>query len=121
MPTGHVGEFLIVNRGVDQALTSEVSVEIKINGQWMNANVSNCLLRESCLPEPVPTCVTLKANAKLHVMAWTGNFCASQCPASCRLHGRAVPGSYRFAVRRCDGKDIYHAPTFELRGKLKKS
>ena len=112
--TDNFGEFLVVNRGTEMSLNSEVSVENEINAQWKNANVSNLLLRETCSPEPVPKCVTLKVNSKLAVVAWTGNFCSSQCPTSCRLDGQAPPGKYRFTIHSCDDNYVYHSPTFEL-------
>ncbi|HLJ90274.1 MAG TPA: hypothetical protein VKZ53_25915 [Candidatus Angelobacter sp.] len=109
------GEFTVVNSGEAVALHSQVSVERKVNDQWESVPMTNLSLREKCGVGKTSTCHKLAAQEILHPMPWTGNFCTSQCPSSCRLDGPAPPGTYRFTVTLCDRSKTFTSPAFEKR------
>ncbi len=106
------GEFSVVNRGSTISLNSAVTVEQKVNGKWVRASVTNLYLRETCGAQPQP-CRRLEHNDRITAVQWTGKFCSSQCPVPCRLDGPAPPGTYRFVVTSCDGKDTFASPEFK--------
>jgi len=89
------GEFTIVNPGDAIALSSSVIVERKLKGHWSRTPVTNLLLREECT-QGKPNCQKLLAKTKLRPLRWTGSFCSSQCPSSCRLDGPAPAGTGSF-------------------------
>jgi len=107
------GEFVVVNHGSAVLLNSTVSVEQKAGGRWEKALVSNLALREACAPSPPPKCTKLERTASLRPVPWTGSFCSSQCPSTCRLDGPAPAGTYRFVVTTCSGEHSYASPPFQ--------
>ena len=108
----HFGELVVANHGPTVLLHSTVVIEQKVDGQWQKIPVSNLELREACLPSPSPKCIKLRVNTTFHPVPWTGNFCSSQCPASCRLDGLVPPGTYRFVITSCYGEQVYLSPPF---------
>jgi len=107
------GEFSVRTLGDAVSLNTSVAIEQKTNGKWARVNVTNLYLRESCDASQPPQCRRLEANSKVTAVRWRGNFCWSQCPAHCRLDGPAPPGTYRFVVTSCNGKQMIASPEFE--------
>jgi hypothetical protein len=107
------GEFSVSNQGPAISLNSIVVVERKENEKWVRASVTSLHLREVCGATKLPRCREVKPNEKINAVPWTGKFCSSQCPSHCRLDGPAPPGSYRFVVTRCDGRETFSSPEFE--------
>lgn len=109
---GGFGEFSVVNRGEAISLNSAVAVRQLVTGEWEDALVTNLYLREACRAVRPPRCRELGPDEEIKAVRWTGNFCSSQCPGPCRLDGPAPPGTYRFAVTSCDGKETFVSPEF---------
>ena len=108
------GEFIVNNHGDALLLQSTVVVEQQnLKGKWQKIPVSNLELRNSCIPSPSPSCIELGANVTLRPVAWTGNFCSSQCPVPCRLDGAAPPGTYRFVIASCHSERKYTSTPLE--------
>ena len=107
------GEFIVNNHGDALLLQSTVVVEQNLAGKWQKIPVTNLELRNSCKPSPSPRCIELGANLTLRPVAWTGNFCSSQCPVPCRLDGAAPPGTYRFVIASCSSERKYTSAPFE--------
>jgi hypothetical protein len=105
------GEFSVSNRGPAISLSSTVVIERKENGKWARVAVTNLRLRDVCTA--TKRCREMKPNETIHAIPWTGKFCSSQCPSHCRLDGPAPPGTYRFVIIRCDGKQKFPSPEFE--------
>jgi len=119
--TGKFGEFRLVNRGAALQLSSAVTVEQKVNGEWKDAPVTNFYLIPSCTQGPVPDCVSLAAKASLRPVPWRGNYCSSQCPANCNLDGPVPPGTYRYVVTSCDHKQRFVSAAFERKSQEAKA
>ncbi len=107
------GAFSVTNPGAAASLASAVKVQRLADGKWVDANVTNLYLIETCGAAPPPVCRKLAPKEKVKALPWTGRFCASQCPGSCRLDGPAPPGTYRFVVKSCDGKETFVSPEFK--------
>jgi hypothetical protein len=110
---GGFGEFSVRSQGTAASLNSAVTVERKVEGKWVRMDVTNLYLRSACDGSTPPRCQRLDANATLKAAPWTGRFCSSQCPSSCRLDGPAPPGTYRFVITTCDGKETFVSAEFE--------
>jgi len=107
------GEFFVINGDQSLSLNSSVAVQQKVDGKWVPVSVTNLYLRETCATGQPPRCRKLERGERIKAARWTGNFCSSQCPGPCRLDGPAPPGTYRFAVTSCDGKETFVSPDFE--------
>jgi hypothetical protein len=110
---GPFGAFQVVNHDVSIRLGTAVKVEQQVRGEWGDAAVTNLFLIHECTSAPVPKCVSLPARSTLQPVSWRGNYCYSQCPASCNLDGPVPPGVYRFVVSTCDRKRQFVSPAFE--------
>lgn len=109
----HFGEFTLINHGQALCLKTTVVVEQKTEKQWKSIPVSNLKLRSECRAQPEPDHIELGAKSILHPVAWTGRYCSSQCPSSCRLDGEVSAGTYRFVISTCDGRQTFVSPSFE--------
>lgn len=107
------GTFHILNHGPGIRLSSTVRVEQQIGWHWVAAPVTNLFLTENCATKQIPDCLTLPADGKLNPVPWRGNYCYSQCPASCDLDSPAPPGMYRLVISTCDNKNKIVSPAFE--------
>lgn len=60
------------------------------------------------------TCSTVAQGAPLRVQPWHGLDCSAQCNGTCRANAWLGPGTFRFVVRDCEGKNPIASPAFVL-------
>ncbi|MBZ5625008.1 MAG: hypothetical protein LAQ69_40845 [Acidobacteriia bacterium] len=110
---GKFGEFRLINHGAPVQLDSTVQVQQRIDGKWQETHVANLYLMISCQAAQPPRCVSLASGANLQPVAWSGNYCSSQCPTNCNLDGPVPPGIYRFVVTSCGRRYKFFSAPFE--------
>lgn len=59
-------------------------------------------------------CFGVAPGAALRPEPWRGFDCSAQCNGTCRANAWLGPGTFRFVVRDCDGKNPLASPPFTL-------
>lgn len=59
-------------------------------------------------------CATVAPGAALRVEPWRGLDCSAQCNDTCRANAWLGPGTFRFVVHDCEGKNPLASPVFTL-------
>lgn len=111
---GRPGELAVENRGAARRLRSSVAVERRLDNAWQV--MGNMLdMVETCdRSRPEEACTDLRAGAVLTLVPWNGMSCSGQCNEACNLNSYVGPGTFRFVVRSCDGKQRWEGPAFVL-------
>ena len=108
------GDFSVINYGDTVSLRSRVEVQQLVAGAWQDRGVQRLYILASCPPDfkPLPACRPIGRNETVVAIPWTGFVCHSQCQAMCAGEGKAWPGTYRYVIRSCDGKQSIASATF---------
>jgi hypothetical protein len=114
--TGQAGAFRVVNQGAPLQLSTTVKVQHQIDGTWRDAPVTNLRLTAACTSDPGPQCLSLATGGTLEPVPWTGNYCTSQCTATCNLDGQAPAGTYRYVIVTCGHRLQFFSEPFEKEG-----
>jgi hypothetical protein len=108
------GSLELVLDGVDPIeLDAELMVEQRMDDgtflKLQHLDLSSMKLFESCTHDD-RKCVQVDARG-IRPVPWSGMSCSSQCNGNC---DKNVPqyGTFRFAVKTCDGSRKYEGPLF---------
>jgi hypothetical protein len=107
------GMVEVENRGPAINLRSQLIVQQMDQGAWHDGAI-DLLLSETCVWNPQPGCQTMAHGAKLRPVRWNGMSCSGQCPQGCRATIYLGPGSFRFVVTTCGGKQRFFGPPFTM-------
>lgn len=117
------GAFEIGNPGRDaREVAVTAALQRREGDSWadvpgLDANLGYRLVETCPAPEAAPpACVRLGAGAVLRPVPWQGLSCSAQCNGTCRANAWLGPGTFRLAVRSCDGGAVTVGPPFELPG-----
>lgn len=110
------GSFEVENSsGNEVELSWQIAVERKEGDEWKRlTSVTELNLIEKCGMSKDSSCMRLAGGAKISPVPWTGWAYRAQCRKNSRKDRYYGPGTFRFIVKSCDGKQEYYGPEFEM-------
>lgn len=110
------GAATVTNNGGHLKLRRGLIVEEKTNRTWRATNAS-CTVSNNCGEAYMSACRDMTPHATVTLVPWNGFSCSGQCEESCDKNEYLGPGTFRFVVVTCDGKQRFEGPAFELPAK----
>jgi hypothetical protein len=110
------GAEIVENHGQSQTVRVHVEVEQRDGEKWKDTGTNVKLVERCTEAEADQTCRNLPAGARLTVAPWNGMDVGGQCPESHSIDENIGPGTFRFVVTSCDGKDRFEGDPFDMPG-----
>ena len=106
------GSVSVSNSGPAIQVKRRIVIEQKSAGKWVPTDAYYDLIGY-CGDAAKQDCRELKRGT-IEVVPWNGYSCSGQCVRPCRSNSYLGPGTFRFVVVTCDGKQRFEGAPFEL-------
>lgn len=108
------GSLVVENHGPTRTLSKRIAVEARREGRWEDTEIDMKLETRCEEAEPPQACVELPSGATMAPVSWDGHSCGGQCRDQCPINSYIGPGTFRFALTSCDGKQRWEGAPFDL-------
>ena len=107
------GAFEIQVTGSPVSLATQAHMEKETADGWVTV-ATNLFLVEQCTKIAPPKCISVRSEAPLRPVPWTGYSCSGQCNHQCKKIVYLGPGNFRLTVFSCDRRESFLGAPFRL-------